>query len=329
MKKATLKDIARICECSVTTVARALRDSDTISVKMREKIHATANELGYIPNSLATSMRTGKTNTIGVILQDFRNPYFAVMAKYIEIYAREKGYNILFMTTNEVSSREMEACKSVISQNVDGVLLFPIQENDEAVRLMMSRHIPFVLVSRKFPKLDVNSVISDEYQGAKELTQHIIERGAKEILFLNGPSYVYNAGERARGYTDALKEAGLSPLIYETSTEYGKVNERIQQLQQESVSYDAVITFCDMMAYEAYFTLHQMGVKIPEEKKVAGIDGLYQDAYAPIDLTTAALDKQELAKQSVKRILELIEQNDEESGKDIILKQQLHVGETT
>ena len=100
-KKATLRDIANICGCSVTSVSRALKDSPTISAAMREKIKQTAKELGYIQNSAATSMRTGYTRTIAVCLQDFCNPYYATLSSYIESYARSLGYSVIFSTANE------------------------------------------------------------------------------------------------------------------------------------------------------------------------------------------------------------------------------------
>lgn len=327
-KKPTLKDIAGICDCSITTVARALKDSDTISIAMRKKIQDTALELGYIPNSLATSMRTGRTHTLGVILQDFRNPYFAVIAKYIEEYARLKGYSILFMTTNESSERELEACRSVIGKNVDGILLFPVQENDQSVQLLLHQSTPFVLVSRYFTSLDTPYVISDEEAGSYMVTKHLIETGAKNIIFLNGPEYIYSARQRMLGYLRALKEADLAPNIITTGTQIGETAAQIQHLEEENVPYDGILTFCDMMGYEAYHTLTQLGYQIPQDKLLAGHDGLHQDMVYPLNLTTAMLDKQKLANTAIDILLDIIE-NPKTAQRTACLEQSLFVGDTT
>ncbi|MEE1086624.1 MAG: LacI family DNA-binding transcriptional regulator [Schaedlerella sp.] len=327
-KKTTLKDIAGICGCSVTTVARALKDSDTISAAMRKKIQDTALELGYIPNSLATSMRTGRTNTIGVILQDFRNPYFAVIAKYIEEYARIKNYSIFFMTTNESSVRELEACRSMIGKNVDGILLFPVQEDDRSVQLLLSQSTPFVLVSRYFEHLDTSYVVSDEEAGTYMVTKHLIEKGAQNIVFLNGPEYIYSAHHRQIGYLRALNESGLSPNIIPTGTKIGETAEQIHNLENNKIPYDGILTFCDMMGYEAYHTLSDLGYQIPGDKLLAGHDGLHQDMIYPLNLTTAMLDRQQLAHAAIDMILDIIENPDSEK-QQVCLKQTLFIGDTT
>lgn len=331
-KKATLKDIAAICGCSVTTASRALKDSPTISVALRQKVHKTAKELGYIPNALAESMRTGSTKTIAAIIQDFRNPFFSIIAKHIEKYTQQKGYTTLFFTTNDSPEQEVSACMNALGKNVDGILLFPTQASTASTQLLLSQNIPFCSVSRHFEELPANYVISDDISAGYLVTKHLIEKNARNILFINGPSYICTSVKREEGYRKALQEAGLSPSIVYASLDYGATQAIIEEQFQNTASYDAVLTFCDIMGFEAYSTLRKLNYSIPEDLLLASFDGLQEDIIFPISLTSVGMNKQKLAECSVDVLLKLIENPQEKQAEPrykIMMEQFLIEGETT
>lgn len=332
LKKPTLKDIASICGCSVTTASRALKDSPTISAALRQKVHDTAQELGYIPNALAESMRTGSTKTIAAIIQDFRNPFFSIIAKHIEKYTQQKGYTTLFFTTNDSPEQEVSACRKALSKNVDGILLFPTQATSESTQLLLSQNIPFCSVSRHFEELPTNYVISDDISAGYLITRHLIDKSAKKILFINGPSYICTSVKREEGCRKALQEAGLSPSILYASLDYGATKTIVEEQFQTSAPYDAVLTFCDIMGFEAYSTLRSLNYHIPEDILLASFDGLQEDIIFPISLTSVGMHKQKLAECSVDVLLDLIEQPQEAPIKPrykIMMEQFLIKGETT
>jgi LacI family transcriptional regulator len=328
-KKPTLKDIAKICNCSITTASRALKRSHTISKSMQEKVQKTATELGYIPNDLATSMRTGSTMTIAVCLQDFRNPFFSAVAKYTEQYARTHGYFTLFVTTNEAPEQEYEACKSLLGKNVDGVLLFPIQHDTKAVELLIEQKTPFVLVGRYFDNIDSNYVISDDGYGAYLVTRHLISRNAKNILFLNAPEFISSSRERKHGYLRALEESGAKPHIIESSMEYGKTRELLISMGSKLKKFDAILLFCDMMGFEAYNTLNSLGYAVPKDILLAGFDGLQQDIILPIELTSAAIDRKLMVENAVDLLLQIINERNFADTEHIVIDQYLLEGHTT
>lgn len=328
-KKTTLKDIAAICNCSVTTVSRALKKSPTISKAMQQRVSETAQKLGYIPNSLATSMRTGSTNTIAACLQDFRNPFFAAIAKYIESYSRKQGYFSLFTTTNEQPSHEYEVCKSLLEKNVDGILFFPIQRDTKAVELLIQQHIPLVLVGRYFDEIDTDYVISDDAQGAYLVTKHLISKNAKNILFMNVSNSISSARNREIGYLRALCEHGLTPHVLEGSMEYGKTREAIMDMADSLRHYDAIITFCDIMGFEAYHTLSGMGYRIPSDIMLASLDGLQQDIILPIELTCAGTNRRLMVEKSVNLLLDKIKGCSTDEKQHIMIEQYLLEGSTT
>lgn len=328
-KKPTLKDIAMICGCSVTTVSRALQKSPTISEATQKKIAGIAKELGYIPNSLAMSMRTGYTNTIAACIQDFRNPFFSAMAKYIESYSRKLGYFALFSTTNESPDQEYHVCETLLQKNVDGILLFPIQQDTSAVELLIRQNIPFVLVGRYFDGLNTDYVLTDDAQGAYLVTQHLISRGAQRILFLNVSATISSARCRQSGYLRALDESGYTPHILEGSMVYGKTREILYSIRDELPQYDAIMTFCDIMGFEAYNALAKIGYRIPEDIMLASLDGLQQDIVLPIELTCAGTNRRLMAQKSMDLLLSKIRGSAPAEPQHICIEQYLLQGSTT
>ncbi len=329
-KNVTLKDIAKECGCSVTTVSRALKDSDTLPQATKDKINQTANAMGYIPNSVATSMRTGSTRTIGVCVQDFRNPFYSSIAKYTEQYLRSKNYFALFATTNEEPEQEYNVIKSFLSKNVDGILLLPIQHDTQAVDLLLEQKKPFVLVGRQFEQLNTNSLVTADEEGGYLITNYLISKNARKILFLNAEESISSAKNRRAGYMRALEEHGLEPFVFNLSMEYGKTREFLIPFSAELAQYDAILVFCDIMGFEAYNTLLSMGYSIPQDMMLASFDGLQQDIILPIELTCAATDRKKMAEQAVDMLLELIDHEQPSPNlQHIVIDQYLLEGNTT
>ena len=328
-KKPTLKDIAAICNCSITTVSRALKKSPTISKALQQKVSETAKALGYIPNSLATSMRTGSTHTIAACIQDFRNPFFSAIAKYTENYARQNGYFALFATTNEQPSQEYQVCRSLLEKNVDGILLFPIQKDTKAVELLLQQRIPFITVGRYFDEFETDYVISDDEQGAYLVAKHLIAKNAKKILFLNVTKSISSARARENGYLRALDEHALAPSIVEGSMEYGKTREFLMAQADVLSHYDAIMTFCDIMGFEAYNTLCSMGYQIPRDIMLASLDGLQQDIILPVELTCAGTNRRLMVQKSVDILLDKIRGVSHDAPQHVVVEQYLLQGSTT
>ena len=328
-KKATLRDIANICGCSVTSVSRALKDSPTISAAMRAKVKETANKLGYIQNLAASSMRTGFTNTIDVCLQDFCNPYYAVIASYIESYARSLGYSVLFSTTNELPMQEYDVCKNLIEKNVDGILFFPIQQDTRALELLQEQQVPFVVVARRFYDIDTDYVIPDDERSAVLATEHLIEKGARSILFLNVTSSISSARERLLGYRNAIQNHNLEEHIVEGSMQFGHTRQLIREMHSSIRNYDAVFAFCDIIGFETYHTLRSMGVRIPREMKLISIDGLQEDVPLPIHLTSIGTDRRTMSQEAIELLIRKIHDPENTGHEHITINPYLIPGDTT
>jgi LacI family transcriptional regulator len=334
--KVSLKDLAQICGCSVTSVSRALKDSDTISKELREKVQSTARELGYIPNTLAGSMRTGYTDTIAVILPDLRNPYFSLLAKYMEEYASSRGYSVFFMTTNEITEHEHNAVIKAMQKNVDGILLLPNQQDTESIDILNKTNFPYVLFGRIFKNIKTDYVICNDKKGAYLATKHLIERGHKRILFLNSFMHIYSSVARLEGYTEALNEDGIefnSKDIKTISTKIGDTEKIIRELFSVPNDYTAIFCYCDVIAFEAIYILNKMGFTVPKDIAVAGVDDIHSEIILPVQLTSASFNREEYAKCMIDTLIQKIKNPvhspNRKDYKEIVLDVKLTIGQTT
>lgn len=285
----TLKDLAEKTGYSINTVSRALRGKDDISEATVEKIKETAKEMGYINNTIASSLRLGYTNTIAVILGDISNPHFAIMTKEIENHAKQLGYSAFLLNTNESSERELEAIKTAVNKNVDGIIICPVQERDDNIRFLMNTGVPFIQIGRYSEHLPASYVVCDDVQGGYLATHYLLENGHRRILFLNGPSYISSARERQIGYENALKEAGIpvnASLIREISVSESNVSEIMDEISREQVEYTAVFAFSDSVAWEVWTWFHRHGFRVPDDYSLIGVDHIQSRMAIPFDLTT-------------------------------------------
>ena len=332
----SLRDLAQICGCSVTSVSRALKDSDTISKELREKVQRTAMELGYIPNMLAGSMRTGYTNTIAIILPDLRNPYFSLLAKYLEEYASIKGYSVFFMTTSEITEHEHDAVIKAMQKNVDGILLLPNQQDTKSIDILNKKEFPYVLFGRMFTNIKTDYVICDDKKGAYLATRHLIERGHKRILFLNSFMHIYSSVARLEGYKEALAESGIpySPEDVKTiSTNIGDTEKNIREIYRVPNPYTAIFCYCDVIAFEAIYVLNKMGFRVPEDVAIAGVDDIHSEIILPVQLTSASVNREEYAKRAIDTLLQKIKDpvppSHKRSYTRIVIDVKLTIGQTT
>jgi LacI family transcriptional regulator len=331
-KKITLKDIALKTGFTVNTVARALRDKEEISEQTRSLIQATARQMGYVSNSLAGSLRSGVTRTIAVILGDISNPNFAILVKEIEEAAREQEYGLFVINTDEEYKREEQAVCSAISKNVDGIILIPTQERDEDIRLLRTNHVPFVLVGRRFERDDVDYVICDDARGGYLATRHLIDKGHRRILLLDGPQHISSARERKAGYLLALQESGIQPrdeLIREVSVVSGDCSKRIRQLVDEGIEYTGIFAFSDLIAFEAIYTLQEMGRRVPEDVSVVGFDNIQSKIMIPFPLTTVDASKREMAQRAFSILFNKMKYGEDDRTHHEVVETHLVIGRSS
>jgi LacI family transcriptional regulator len=288
--------------------------------------------MGYIRNVLAGSLRSGVTKTLAVILGDISNPHFSILVKEIETAARKYHYSTFILNTDESSALEEEAIRSALGKKVDGIILCPTQKNKESVAFLQRTGIPFVLIGRYFKGLDTDYVVCDDVQGGYLATRHLISKGHRDILFLNGPDCISSAKERLEGYGKALSESGIPfrpALVRKISVTSGQCGRIVTKLLQEKIAFTAIFAFSDMIAWEAIHTLNRFGKQVPQDIAVVGFDNIQSKLPFPVPLTTISTYKSRMSRHVVDILMKKISARDDAGTEKIVIETKLVVRGST
>lgn len=317
----SLKELAVASGYSINTVSRALRDKDDVGAHTKDKIRALASEMGYVNNSVAKSLRTGKTNIIGVISADSSNPFFAEVIMGIENAARECGYHILLINTEESPEQEHEAINVLVGRQVDGLLLMPVLQKSRDCEYIKSLDVPYIIVGRWLPGLEDHSVISDEYEKAKQVTQYFLSNGHENILHLAGPSCVSSSVDRMRGYRDAYIDANLpiqEGLIIETRGHIEDGYREVSSVIRNERPISAIFAFNDLIALGALRALRESGIKVPKEVEIIGFDDLDFSKFLHFSLSSVSIPKKTMGNLAFKVLLDHIRDPKTPYSKEIV-----------
>lgn len=303
----TIKDIARNLGVSVSTVSRALKDHPDISLETKQLIKAYAEQVNYRPNVLALSLRKQKTNTIGLIIPAIVHHFFSSVISGIEDLAYKEGYNLIICQSNENQHREAINLQTLIDHRVDGILvsLSKTTQSFEHFREAIDSGIPIVFYDRVTDALDSDKVIMDDFEGGRIATNHLINRGCKNIIHLAAPQHLLIGMNRRRGYCEALKKAGLE--IREDHILKCDTREEVLTLKNHLLniapSVDGIFAVNDSTAMAAIQVLQSKGFRVPDDIAVVGYgDGPNATIIHP-ELTTIVQKGYEMGRESVKMLL--------------------------
>ena len=316
-KNVTLFDIAKATGYSVNTISHALNNKPDISEKTKKLIKKTAEEMGYIANASASFLRSGKSKNIAIIVPDITNPHFSVVIKEIEGLLREKGYTAYIMNTDENPETEKQAIISAKSKNTDGIIISPTQKTYENIAFLESLDIPFVLLGRRFKGKDNNYVICNDENSGYLAGKYLLEKGHKDIIFLNAPLCISSAKERLSGVKKAFEEKGITfgnDFELAPSDNYDKM----KKILSTKKNYTALICFSDLFAMQAISILNEIGKKVPEDVSVIGFDDILSRFKFPLELTSLSSKKSTMAKETVSILIDILEDNNSGTVKKIL-----------
>ncbi len=311
MKRTTIKDIANYLAISVSTVSRALTDDKNIRTETKERVLDAAKKLGYTPNPVATNLKFGRTNTIGVIVPEMITPFASQVIGGIQEAAHPLGIKVIIAESHESWRRERENIATMERFMVDGIIvcLSDYQQNrDEFLRLQKAG-MPMVFFDRIPHGMEVSQVIIDDYYKTFFLIEHLIRSGRKKIVHIQGPDSVYNARERAKGFRDTMhkfhiEEADQMVIKSGLSFEDGAI--AADRLLDSGVEFDAIFAFTDTLAIGAMNRLRDRGVSMPSEVAIASFSGTVLSTIVTPQLTTIEPPLHQMGVESAKLILERI-----------------------
>lgn len=311
MKHVTIKDIAHYLTISVSTVSRALTDDKNIRRETKEKVLEAAKTLGYKPNPVATNLKYGHTNTVGVIIPEGVTPFASQVMNGIQSMLYAKGMKVIIAESSENPDKEKDNLQLMERFMVDGIIinLCSYKKNkDEYLRLQQAG-MPMVFYDRIPHGLEVSQVIVDDYTKSFFLIERLIRSGYKKIAHIQGPDDVYNSIERARGYKDALSKFKIpfeKDLLVKTGMTFEDGARAADALISRDIVFDAVFAFTDTLAIGAMNRLRESGKKIPEEVAIASFSGTELSTIVYPQLTTVEQPLFEMGKTVAELILEKI-----------------------
>src|SRR6186713_2274652 len=313
MKKIGLKDIANHVGVSVALVSYVLNgqaEEKQVGKEVAEKIRKTAEELNYRPNQHAKSLKTNKSNTIGLVVADINYRFSSGITRAVEAEAKRKGYTVIFGSSNESREKFHELIDVLINHQVDGLILVPVENSEPSIKALIKSEIPFVLIDRNFPNILANSILLDNYKAAYDSTVHMIRQGLRRIAFINYQSKLTNLLERTRGYLAALKDHEIdyqpewSPLIRSTHME-SDMKKVIHDLTS-SLQCDALFFATDRLSITGLKEIMKLCIRIPEDLSVFSFDEseAFELFNCPVSHARQPLEK--MGKIAVTTLLDLI-----------------------
>lgn len=297
-KRVTLKNIADECGYSVNTVSRALRNDTRLSEETLTKIQTTANSLGYIRNSLASSLRSGKTHTIAVIADEILNPWYSAIISQLDIRLKEAGYRLLTLCTQvlddpgmeaENEKRVMEMINMAVSYSVDGLFCFPYSSDSHIAEPVLQNNIPLVLIGRELTGLSVDVVRYDDYAGGYLAGKKLLDLGHRKYLYIAGPVRNTSQCDREKGFLDALKSGGISEKDVRVVPFHAisrAIKENTVTDMIKPFDYTAIFSFNDHLTYPIISCLQSENLRIPEDISVIGFDHIRYDVTYALPLTS-------------------------------------------
>lgn len=330
----TVRDVARRAGVSTSTVSHVLNQTRFVSDDLRERVMAAMRELDFQPNAAARMLSLKRSNTIGLIVSDIRNPFFSSITRGVEDVAQENGYTVVLCNSDENLLRETACLKALQSRQVDGVLLASAGAADDFAGRLVQAGFPIVLVDRDLPDIDAPAVLLDNEGAAYSAVQHLIERGHLRIGMLSGRHSISTTTERIAGYERALREAGIEPdarlVISGESTSEGGA-EATHALMEIQPRATAIFSGNNLMSIGALHAISSRGLNVPDDVALVGFDDFpfpWSDAFRP-HLTTVAQPTYELGRRSAETLVQMLKQPVPFPARRIVLDGKLVIRESS
>jgi LacI family transcriptional regulator len=330
-----LKQLSKELNLSISTVSKALSDSQEISTTTKKKVQAKAKELNYHANPFASNLRNKKSKTIALIIPEIANNFFSLAINGAESFAQEKGYHVLIYQTNEDAQKEKSIAKYLLNGRVDGVMISLSNNTTDVKHLkeLQQREIPLVFFDRASEKIDLPRVTTDDYDSAFMGTEHLIKNGIKDIAFLSISKSLSISNDRAQGYLDALKNNKITTdkkrIIFCDGNREANKN-AIRKVLKQKNRPQALFSCVEELAILSYEVCEELKLRIPADIKIISYSNLKTASILNPSLTTITQPAYEIGREAASILFKLIDKecinaNDE----NIVLKSTLIVRNST
>jgi LacI family transcriptional regulator len=304
-----MKQVAERAGVSISTVSHVINNTRAVSDDVRRRVLEIIDEMRYVPSAVARSLKNDKTNTIGVLVPNSSNPYFAELIRWIEDAAFESGYHIILCNAHGDAHKQAVYLRLLMERRIDGLVLIASGADEEHDLLLRHESVPIVQLERALPGLDADLVQAGQEEGAYQATRHLIELGHRAIVCVSGPAELPRSRERVGGFLRAMREAGIAVpdggVVHVEFTSAGG-HAAFASLLARPRRPSAVFATSDLMAIGGLCAASCAGVSVPGELSVVGYDDIGAASYVTPPLTTIAPPKREMARLAIGRLIERI-----------------------
>ena len=288
----TIKDIAKALGVSPSTVSRALKDHPDISKATKDQVNKLAKELNYRPNPIALSLKSRRSNVIGVVIPEIVHYFFSSVISGIEKVANEHGYSVMVSQSSESYQKEKEVCNTFLYSIIDGLLISVSKEteNSEHLRQLNEEGIPVVFFDRMLEDFESDRVLINDYEGAFQATEHLIIEGRRRIIHFAGPKNSLISKNRQKGYLEAHRKNGvvIDESLIIPCDNFEKALVETQKIIDEGLKFDSIFCVNDFTAAGAIKTLLRNKIDVPNDVSVIGFGNDYIADMIEPTLTTVS-----------------------------------------
>lgn len=331
IQKVSITDIAKKAGFSTTTVSRVLNgkaEEYRISLKSQKVIKRVAQEMQYVPNHFAANLRSGKSNSIALIVPSLSNPFFANMVSEINNEIRKQGYLTIIGNSDEDVEVEKMIVEELWARNVEGIIIAPCGNESDHIKSLYNSGLPIVCVDRYFEDLAIPYVSTDNYYGSYTATKHLLENGHKYIACIQGVHSSTPNRLRVKGFTEAMQAAALNTysIVGDNFTVQNGYLETMLLLQQDVVP-TAILTLSNTIALGCMKALKEENISIPKDISLITFDEHPYLDFLSTPLSCIAQPVEDISKIAVKYLLAQINKQDIKPKK-VLLKPNLQLKES-
>jgi LacI family transcriptional regulator len=329
---ASIKDVARHANVSISTVSHVVNRTRFVSDKARQDVEAAIRALGYVPSAVARSLKSNTTKTLGMLIPNCSNPYFAEIVRAVEDHCFASGYTLILCNTDDEPHRQSVYLQVLAEKRVDGLIIISTGEDSDLLQLLQGLTTPTVLLDREVTHVHCDLVETAHLQGGQMATEHLLQLGHRRIACIGGPSDLSPSAQRIQGWRNALAAAGLtneaSDLLWHSDfTSQGGFT-AMQAILQSPQPPSAVFVCNDLMGIGALSAAHEAGVRVPQDLSVVGFDDIELARFTSPPLSTIVQPKQRIGVLAVDMLLERI-QGGRLDAKQVLLQPTLTVRAST
>lgn len=319
-----LNDVAKVAGVSPTTVSRVINNRGYISEKTKQKVESAMKELNYYPNDVARSLYKKRTYLVGLIIPDISNPFYSELALSIEGICSKVGYRLILCNSLGQPNKEEEYAVMLIRNQVDGMIVCSYNRGVETYK---RSNLPIIAIDH-YLSSTIPVVGSDNYEGGKMAVQHLIHRGCKSIIHINGPAELETPTQlRRKAYEDLVKK----PLTYVLNSPFDEeeIMRTIRKIFHEYPETDGIFASDDMIAAGCLQVAEEMNIDVPMQLKIVGYDGTSTVSKLLPQLTTIKQPIKDIASTAVTQMMKLITYPEKVTDRETFLLPEIVINKTT